>query len=121
MRYFLVLYTCICWGVPLMSAFALASSHGGVDTGTLLVHIVSVLAIPVNHYFLSVAYVAGAESRRDVMRAVVMLCVVMAILAFWAFRLWPRNDYWAYWMLPVGLLLTIYLLFRTLTIKHDPD
>lgn len=121
MRYFLVLYTCICWIVPLLSAFAMASSHGEVSTVILVVQVVSVLAIPVNHYFLSVVYVAGAESRRDVTRAVIMLCVVTALLSFWAFRLWPRNDSWAYWTLPVGLLLSIFLLFRTITIKHDPD
>ena len=121
MRYFLVIYTCICWLVPMLSAFAMASSYGEVGTVILVVQIVSVVAIPVNHYFLSVVYVAGAESRRDVTLAVLMLCVVTAILAFWAFRLWPRNDYWAYWTLPVGSLLTVFLLYRTLTMKHDLD
>jgi hypothetical protein len=121
MRYFLVLYTCICWIVPLLSAFAMASSYGEVSTVILVVQVVSVVAIPVNHYFLSVVYVAGAESRRDVMRVVVMLCAVMAILAFWAFRLWPRNDNWAYWTLPVGLLLSIVLLVRTITMKYDVE
>jgi riboflavin transporter FmnP len=121
MRYFLVLYTCICWIVPLVSAYAMASSYGEVSPVILAVQVVSVVAIPVNYYFLSVVYVAGAESRRDVTRAVVMLCVVTAVLAFWAFRLWPRNDYWMYWMLPAGLLLTIFLLVRTLTIKNEPD
>lgn len=121
MRYFLLVYTCICWLVPMLSAFTLASSYAGVSPAILAVQVVSVVVIPVNHYFLNVVYVSGEKGKGEVVRAAVMLCVVTALLAFWTFRLWQGNGYWAYWTLPVGLLLTIVLLSRTLTLKHDPQ